>query len=258
MGLIARGGLELNVAEIDPYKPDQRVQICDNPGRWGYTTGRTKGDGANLRVEVKFGPSDRRYKPIGMLCLMDDDRDTGDDFLAGRFGGASDLRKLLTYQKVRGELTSVFYSMEASNTDFYPHQFRPVLAFVESPVGRLLLADEVGLGKTIEALHIWRELEARQGARRLLVVCPAMLRTKWKQDALHKFGINARIVGSHEIADELADVAGGQRFRSWCLITSLEGVRPPRRLCRDGDAQSTRSTGPTPGSKSSRARQRNH
>ena len=63
--------------------------------------------------------------------------------------------------------------MESSRTDFYPHQFRPVLKFIESPIGRLLIADEVGLGKTIEFIYIWKELQARQDARRLLIVCPA-------------------------------------------------------------------------------------
>ena len=47
--------------------------------------------------------------------------------------------------------------------DFFPHQFRPVLQFVEFSVGRILVADEVGLGKTISAIYIWTELQARAG-----------------------------------------------------------------------------------------------
>ncbi|HEY5047024.1 MAG TPA: hypothetical protein VII49_03260 [Rhizomicrobium sp.] len=54
---------------------------------------------------------------------------------AGRFGGPIDLRRVLTFEKIKGDLTNVFYSMEASNTDFYAHQFKPVLKFIESPVG---------------------------------------------------------------------------------------------------------------------------
>lgn len=57
---------------------------------------------------------------------------------------------------------------------------KPVLPFLESPSRGLLIADEVGLGKTIEAGLIWIELRARVHARRLLVMCPKMLCNKWR------------------------------------------------------------------------------
>jgi len=41
--------------------------------------------------------------------------------------------------------------MEAAQIDFYPYQFKPVLKFINSPTQRLIIADEVGLGKTIES-----------------------------------------------------------------------------------------------------------
>ncbi len=52
-----------------------------------------------------------------------------------------------------------------------------------------MIADEVGLGKTIEAGLIWTELRARYDARRLLVVCPAMLREKWRAELGEKYSI---------------------------------------------------------------------
>ena len=72
--------------------------------------------------------------------------------------------------------------MNNSATEFFPHQFKPVMKFIESTTGRLLIADEVGLGKTIEAMYIWEELIARENSRRLLIVCPAVLCEKWKND----------------------------------------------------------------------------
>ena len=62
----------------------------------------------------------------------------------------------------------MIYSMEATNTDF-AFQFKPVVKLINSP-SNALIADEVGLGKTIEAGLIWTELKARFDAKNLLVL----------------------------------------------------------------------------------------
>ena len=89
--------------------------------------------------------------------------------------------------------------MESSKTDFYAHQFKPVLKFIESTKGRILIADEVGLGKTIESIYIWKEVQARDRGLRLLIVCPSMLQTKWQSDLFNLFDIEARILSSKEV-----------------------------------------------------------
>src|SRR5436309_2413412 len=120
-----------------------------------------------LGVEVEFGPNERKVKRIELLEPVDVQQSAFDMLADGKFGGPNDLRRLLTFEKVRGDLTNVFYSMEATRAEFFAHQFKPVLRFIESPVERLLLADEVGLGKTVESMYIWKALQAREGARRL-------------------------------------------------------------------------------------------
>ena len=212
---------------LDPDAKGQRVYLSDSPGTWGVTVGRTRGKGPRLLVGVELGPNDTRFYPYGALALMEESEDPLSQISGGIFGGPSDLRRLITFEKVRGELTNVFYSMETSNTDFYPHQFKPVLAFVESSLGRLLIADEVGLGKTIEALHIWREIQARSDARRLLVVCPSMLRTKWQRDLRDKFDIDARIVDARELSEMIRQAADHPYQTTFAAIASIEGVRPP-------------------------------
>ena len=109
----------------------------------------------------------------------------------------------------------------------YPHQFKAVLKFIESPVGRLLIADEVGLGKTIESIYIWKELQARQDARRLLVVCPAMLREKWRDDLAQRFGIVARVVSGKQLLERMTEAVHRGLNDTFVYITSLEGLRPP-------------------------------
>lgn len=214
----------------DPTVPDQSVRIKNNPGRRGITTGTTRQSSGRLLVLVNFGPNEKTYKPYDQLELCDQPETIRDLLTAGRFGTPDDLRRILTFEKVRGQLTNIFYSMESSNTDFYPHQFKPVMKFLDSPVGRLLIADEVGLGKTVEAIYIWKELQAREDARRLLIVCPALLRQKWKDDLRNRFNIAAEITDLRHLHEkvQLCVNDANPQSHSFVCIASLEGLRPPR------------------------------
>jgi hypothetical protein len=211
----------------NPAEEGLKVRLRDNPGRQGTTTGRTRTAGSFLMVEVDFGPNEKQYKRYELLEPVSPETSLFDLLESGRFGGPSDLRRVLTFEKIKGELTNIFYSMEASNTDFYPHQFKPVMRFIESPVGRMLIADEVGLGKTIEAAYIWKELQARQSACRLLIICPAMLREKWRSDLRNRFNIAAEIVSVKDLLARMEEIARRQSADSFVYISSLEGLRPP-------------------------------
>jgi SNF2 family DNA or RNA helicase len=212
---------------LNPIQSGVRVRLIDNPGRQGITTGRHKQAGSFTLVEVDFGPNEKQFKRLELLELVEESIEPFDQLEAGRFGTPQDLQRALTFEKIKGELTNVFYSMEASNTTFYAHQFKPVMRFIESPNGRLLIADEVGLGKTIEATYVWKELQARHSARRLLVVCPAMLRQKWQEDLQKRFNISADIVTSRDVLSKVEQLAAHKRPDSFVWITSLEGIRAP-------------------------------
>jgi SNF2 family DNA or RNA helicase len=93
----------------------------------------------------------------------------------------------------------MIYSMEATNTEFYAYQFKPVLKMLNAPTGSLLIADEVGLGKTIEAGLIWTELKARFEYRRFLILTPSALCSKWQTELSTKFDLNSRIFGAHDL-----------------------------------------------------------
>jgi superfamily II DNA or RNA helicase len=79
---------------------------------------------------------------------------------------------------------SSLYSLHAARIDFIPYQFRPVLKFIRSDRPRLLIADGVGVGKTIEAGLVLRELQARREVRTVLIVCPKSLVVdrKWQTE----------------------------------------------------------------------------
>ena len=74
------------------------------------------------------------------------------------------------------------------------YQLVPVLKALEMPRVALLLADAVGLGKTIQAGMVLRELMLRRRIRRILVICPAALRTQWRDEMQDKFALPFEVV----------------------------------------------------------------
>ena len=95
----------------------------------------------------------------------------------------------LTALQIRHPSLSTLYSLNAARVNFIPYQFRPVLRFIRSDRPRLLIADGVGVGKTIEAGLILRELQARREIKSVLIICPRPLVTeeKWKSE-MKRFG----------------------------------------------------------------------
>ncbi|GAB3214030.1 DISARM system SNF2-like helicase DrmD [Marinactinospora endophytica] len=76
------------------------------------------------------------------------------------------------------------------------YQLEPVARAVSAPRVNLLLADDVGLGKTIEAGLVAQELLLRHRAQRVMIVCPAGLTLKWKDEMAEKFGLDFTIIDS--------------------------------------------------------------
>lgn len=75
-----------------------------------------------------------------------------------------------------------------------PYQLVPLLMVLKQEVSRVLIADEVGLGKTVEALLIARELLDRGEIRKVTVICPPHLCEKWKSDMIRQFNLAAEVV----------------------------------------------------------------
>lgn len=100
--------------------------------------------------------------------------------------------------KIRSSNNSTISSLKASRTLFRPYQFKPLLKFLDSDDRRILIADEVGLGKTIEAGHIMLELKARGEFHNALVVCPMSLRQKWATELKDKFGLDFAVINKKE------------------------------------------------------------
>ena len=128
-----------------------------------------------------------------------------------------ELRNLLTYRRLAHPVTDQLFSYKASRTDLYYHQFIPVKKILESPDQRLLIADEVGTGKTIEAGLIWAELESRsaQGLENVWIVCPKSLMDKWQQEMLTRFDFRLETLTS-------------EGLRQAIVLLQRDSVLPPR------------------------------
>ena len=81
-----------------------------------------------------------------------------------------------------------------------PYQLVPLLVALKQPRARVLIADDVGVGKTVEACLIAAELLARGEARRLAVLCPPHLAEQWQRELSAKFHIDAKLVLASTVA----------------------------------------------------------
>ncbi|GAB5519472.1 MAG: DISARM system SNF2-like helicase DrmD [Rhodothermales bacterium] len=155
-----------------------------------------------------------------------DDADTLDAFLdAVRWGAATNAD--------RGYLQAPFRS-GVSIEDF---QLDPLVRAIDMARTNLLIADDVGLGKTIEAGLVLQEMLIRHRARTVLVLCPASLQEKWRVEMLEKFGLEFRIVDTEYVKRLRRE--RGLHANPWTshprLITSIDWAKQGEglRLLRD-------------------------
>ncbi len=114
--------------------------------------------------------------------------------------------------KIQSSNNSTISSLKASRTLFRAYQFKPLLKFLNSDNKRILIADEVGLGKTIEAGHIMLELKARGEFHNALVICPMSLRAKWTTELNDKFGLDfIEVEKKEQLLQELQHHNGATR-----------------------------------------------
>lgn len=141
----------------------------------------------------------------------------------------------LTRAKLDGDFTDTVFSFRATRTLFRPYQFKPVLKLLQTGSLRLLVADEVGLGKTIEAGLLWTELEARKRADRVLVVCPSSLVGKWQREMEERFGFEVTELTREGMDALMARLEAGIFPRRASFVCSIERMRAWEDLDRSSD-----------------------
>lgn len=205
----------MNKSQKEPkYRVGTKIERRDDPlsqayvediinyanGQYQYQIAYTSGrQGIEIVAEEEIRPVTQSTKPF-------------DNLANGRFNNYRDFTLSSTYHKIENEVNNTISTLKASKTLFKPHQFKPLIKFLNSMHRRILIADEVGLGKTIEAGHILLEMYARGMLSRVLVVCPNSLQHKWRYELEDKFGFRFKILDSSDFADFIRnDQKGGEQ-----------------------------------------------
>lgn len=204
---------DIIAARVDAVRPAPPLQIGEtvalrsDPARIGVITGITPSN-RETRLSVFI---DGRLETLYVSQVMRADLTPG----AVR-ATLSEFNARLTALQLAEPSIANLYSLQAGRIDFIPYQFRPVLKFIRADRPRMLVADEVGVGKTIEAGLLLRELQARRPLRSVLVVCSKALvvEEKWHRE-MRRFDEEFVTLGSDELR--------------YCLDQSdLEGEWPDR------------------------------
>ena len=171
------------------------------PDEFGFS------DGEILRLDLRS---------VELLRTLESSEDSGDAFLrhvlAERLSLTRGFEKLLSLSAVR-------------DLEQYDFQIQAVLRVLRSLRGRAILADEVGLGKTIEAGLVLKEYQLRGLVRRALVLTPVSLMSQWREELRHKFGMPFEIHSR------------GQRWDSYpWIIASLDTAKTEKNREEIGEA----------------------
>lgn len=148
------------------------------------------GDSLSVIWDIEPG---RRVLPAGLLP----------DAVTGRYDPPARLAAFLDAVRWSAVASADARNLQApfrSGVAIEPYQLEPVSRAVGAPRVNLLLADDVGLGKTVEAGLVVQELLLRGRARRVMVVCPAGLTLKWRDELAEKFGLDFTLIDSEQCA----------------------------------------------------------
>lgn len=161
----------------DPFVVGAKVRKKSNPNSIGMI-GSIRGSGDSTEYEVMFMDTGFGTYYADQLLLADATSERCNVTI-------DELKILLTAQQLCNPTNDQLYSLNAARVDFVPYQFRPALKMIHSERPRILVADSVGVGKTIEAGLILRELQARnQDFESVLIICPKPLvaEHKWRSE----------------------------------------------------------------------------
>ncbi|MBT8507418.1 hypothetical protein AZH53_03110 [Methanomicrobiaceae archaeon CYW5] len=126
-------------------------------------------------------------------------------------------------------LPSDLLSPSFSAVQVEDYQLYPVLKALAMPRTNLLLADDVGLGKTIEAGLIAQELIRQKRIRRMIIICPSSLQIQWQDEMKEKFNIDFTILDSAQVFRMQREV--GVDANPWKMypriIVSMDYLKQP-------------------------------
>lgn len=222
------------------FQTGDKVVVSALGNKVGIVDGESRQVKGQWFYPVSFNPADPSpWYPETALKTYTRPKTVTELMAAKQFVDPERFIQALIYRKLERPLSDNLYTFYSSRTEFQVHQFKPVLKFLASQDQRLLLADEVGLGKTIEAAIVITEQQARfDGLGRVLIVCPAMLTDKWQAELHRRFGLDFHILRKRDIdsflqryneygeAEKLKGICTLQTLRSAGILERLREVEP--------------------------------
>ena len=236
LGVSDLGGATDQIVSADPssarngsaktLERGDRVSLRSTPDRVGVVVSEAQLINDKPYYRISFDPSAPAVTyGLDSLQPVEDGSDPLHLLIRKEFATPSEFATFLILKKLVTPLSDNLYTFYNSRTQFEAYQFKPVLKFLNSVDQRLLIADEVGLGKTIEAGIILEELDARlKGLSRVLVVCPATLVQKWQGELRSRFSEEFRILRSADVAhflDRYATYGDAEQLRGICSQETL-------------------------------------
>lgn len=245
-------------APAPAFQTGDPVHLRSDRARVGQVEGQPRRVGGEFWYRIRFVAGPPQMVPEPDLDRFSQEVTPGELLARGALGDREDFLRLVTFHKLNVPLDNTLYSLQSSRTEFYPHQYRPLVKLLDpqNPRQRLLVADEVGLGKTIEAGLILAELRARRALRSVMVVCPKALCLKWQEEMWRRFDEEFQIYAGDDVRRlvELLEERGGevgnirvivplQTIRREALLELLEVNRIPLDLLIVDEAHHLRNPG---------------
>lgn len=166
-----------DVTDSDDIQVMNQVQVVGDPGVIGIVLNVV--DLGDIKKFEVFVNGDCKVFYSGQIRIKQDKP-------AYHWVDINTFRNYLTAYQINNPSSNDLYSLNSARIDFVPYQFRPALKIIHSDEPRILIADSVGVGKTIEAGLIIKELQARHELENILIICPKPLVTekKWETEML--------------------------------------------------------------------------
>ena len=206
-------------------KANDRVTVVSRPELGAGEVLRISEVGGIYQADVAFDATDGRKLETIPVELLAKTGDLWDRLDKGELDNPTNyVLKQMAFELIHanngGELTS-------SRVNLLPHQILLVHDLVDMQERRLLIADEVGLGKTIEMGMALREFIARNEAERILIVTPAGLIKNWQKELESNFRLYFEILGL-----DFTDAGSATWENHSRVIASIDALKMPRRVQR--------------------------
>ena len=158
---------------------------------------------------------DGEYKTVSANDLTFDDEQV-------KLSTLDELKENIFINCIKKPISDILYSYNTNRLTPEPHQYKPLIKFLNSENSRVLIADEVGLGKTIEAGMIFKEIDRREALKVSLIVVPSSLTLKWQEEFSIRFDEHFEIYKSSQFLnfiDEFENYSSSKLINEKIIIS---------------------------------------